>query len=100
MSICKTVVGLLVIAVTCSSAKIEKDFYEEEKSYKDNPLCAPSKLDKGIQCRDIGKTVTIKGGLVSNTFHIMLMSLMLNSLFFSCLVPNHSIRTLNFIMCL
>ncbi|XP_037050339.1 uncharacterized protein LOC119084461 [Bradysia coprophila] len=40
--------------------------YEETFSYSRNPHCRPSRLDRGIQCCDVGPTITVQGGLYSN----------------------------------
>lgn len=62
----KIFVGLIALAVTCSivAGLIQINYYEETFSYLLNPQCKPSCLDKGIQCRDIGETIEVQGGLV------------------------------------
>ncbi|XP_037038272.1 uncharacterized protein LOC119075810 [Bradysia coprophila] len=65
---CNAVVGLIVAAVVYGTAHsiVVRSHYEETISYRRNPECAPSTLDKGIKCADIGETMTVRGGLYSN----------------------------------
>ncbi|KAG4067486.1 hypothetical protein HA402_002763 [Bradysia odoriphaga] len=65
---CKAVVGLIVVAVVCGTAHsiVVRLYYEERISYRKNPECAPSTLDKGIKCADIGETMTVRGDLGDN----------------------------------
>lgn len=62
-----TLVGLVTLAaaINRSAGNIVADYYEEEVSYAENPLCAPSKLDKGVCCDKVGASIEVQGGLVS-----------------------------------
>lgn len=56
------------LMVTVAGSTVIEDRYEEEVTYRDNPLCAPSKLDKGIKCAAVVNAITVQGGLVSSAF--------------------------------
>jgi hypothetical protein len=57
---------VLTVAWTTVCTSVVADHYEEDTTYASNPQCKPSVLDKGVQCKNVGPAVKIKGSLYSN----------------------------------
>ncbi|XP_037052096.1 uncharacterized protein LOC119085731 [Bradysia coprophila] len=60
---------ILIACLATAAAKfntVVRSHYEENLSYFKNQHCKPSRLDKGIQCHNIGPTIEVQGGLYSN----------------------------------
>ncbi len=95
----KALACFVIIAVVCSTttAIVVRSHYEETITYWGNPECKPSKLDKGLQCCNIGDTVEVKGGLVSIRIRIFILNKLMFHLSGRYI---NSIRIMNITMCL
>ncbi|KAG4069099.1 hypothetical protein HA402_008410 [Bradysia odoriphaga] len=68
MSNSNFIFSILIASVATAAAfnTVVRSHYEEFWSYFINPHCRPSRLDKGIQCPNVGQTIEVQGILYSN----------------------------------